>query len=105
MHRKLKEEIKYSFACMLSYFSHVQLFVNLWTVTHQVPLSMGFSRQEYWSGLPCPPLGDLPNSGTEPKSLIFPALEGRFVTTSTAWDAQHIPLLVHNQDVSRTDLL
>ena len=90
---------------MLSYFSHVQLFVNLWTVTHQVPLSIGFSRQEYWSGLPCPPLGDLPNSGTEPKSLIFPALEGRFVTTSTAWDAQHIPLLVHNQDVSRTDLL
>ena len=45
------------FACMLSWFSWVQLFVILWTVTHQAPLSMGFSRQEYWSELPCPPSG------------------------------------------------
>ena len=53
--------------CMyvLSCFSHVQLFVTLWTIAHQVPLSMGFSRQEYWSGLLCPPPGDLPNPGTE----------------------------------------
>ena len=42
-------------ACVLSHFSHVQLLVTLWTEAHQVPLSMGFSRQEYWSGLPCPP--------------------------------------------------
>ena len=41
--------------CMLSHFSHVQLFVTPWTVAYQAPLSMGFSRQEYWSGLPCPP--------------------------------------------------
>ena len=41
--------------CMLSHFSHVQLFVTLWSVAHQTSLSMGFSRQEYWSGLPCPP--------------------------------------------------
>jgi len=45
-----------------------------WTVAHQAPLSMGFSREEYWSGLPCPPSGDLPNSGIEPKSLTSPAL-------------------------------
>ena len=46
--------------CMPSCLSPVQLFATLWTVTHQAPLSMGFSRQEYWSGLPCPPPGDLP---------------------------------------------
>ena len=44
--------------CVLSHFSHVQLLVTLWTLAHQVPLSMGFSRQEYWSGLPCPPPED-----------------------------------------------
>ena len=49
--------------CMLSRFSHVRLFVTPWTVACHTPLSMGFSRQEYWSGLPCPPLGDLPNPG------------------------------------------
>ena len=53
----------YACVCMLSRFSHVQLFVTLWTVTCQVPLSTGFSRQEYWSGLPCPLPGDLPDSG------------------------------------------
>ena len=47
--------------CMLSHFSHIQHFVTLWTVTRQSPLSMGFSRQEYWSRLPCPPPGDLPD--------------------------------------------
>ena len=46
---------------MLSHFSCVQVFVILWTVAHQSPLSVEFSRQEYWSGLPCPPLGDLPD--------------------------------------------
>ena len=45
--------------CVLSLFSHVQLFVTLWTLSHQVPLSTGSSRQEYWSGLPCPPPGNL----------------------------------------------
>ena len=55
-------------ACVLSRFSRVQLFVTTWTVVHQAPLSMGFSRQEYWSGLPCSPLGDLPDPGLEPVS-------------------------------------
>ena len=49
--------------CMLSHFISVQLFATLWTVAHQAPLSMVFSGQEYWSGLPCPPPGDLPNPG------------------------------------------
>ena len=60
---------------MLSCFSHVWLFMMLWTVAHQAPLSMEFSRQEYWSGLPCPPPEDLPNPGIEPISLASPALQ------------------------------
>ena len=59
---------------MLSRFSHVRLFVTLWTVARQAPLSMGFSRHEYWSGLLCPPPKDLPNPETEPTSLTSPAL-------------------------------
>ena len=54
---------------------------------HQAPLSMGFSRQEYWSGLSCPPPGDLPNPGIQPSSSKSPALAGRFFTTSTTWEA------------------
>ena len=79
--------------CMLSHFSRVRLFATLWTVTHQAPLSMGFSRQEYWSGLPCPPPGDLPDTsdpGTEPMSLMSPALAGGFFTTSATWEAQSV---------------
>ena len=57
-------------ACTLSCFSCVQLFVTPWTVARQAPLSMGFSRQEYWSGLPFPSPGDLPDPGIEPASLI-----------------------------------
>ena len=61
--------------CMLSCFSHVRLFVTRWTVPHQAPLSMGCSRSEYWSGLPCPPPGDLPDPGIEHASLSTPALQ------------------------------
>ena len=52
-----------------------------WTVAHQAPPSVEFSRQEYWSGLPCSPPGPLPNPGIEPTSLASPALAGRFFTT------------------------
>ena len=72
---------------MLSYFSHVQLFATLCTVAFQAPLFMGFSRQEYWSGLPWLPLGDLPNPGIESVSLTSPALAGRFFTTSATQEA------------------
>ena len=57
-------------------YSHVQLFATPWPGAHQPPLSMGFSRQEYWSGLPCPPSGDLPNPSIKPKSPASPALPG-----------------------------
>ena len=66
---------------MLNHFSLVQLFVALWTVAHQAPLCMGFSRQEYWNGLPCPPPGDLPHPGIKLASLMSPALVGGFCTT------------------------
>ena len=61
--------------CVLSCFNCVRLFVTLWTIAHQDPLSMGFSRQEYWSALPCPPPGHLPDPGIEPKSPVTPALQ------------------------------
>ena len=67
---------------LLSRFSRVRLCVTPWTVAHQAPLSMGFSRQEYWKGLPFPSPGDLPNPGIEPTSLTSPTLAGRFFTTS-----------------------
>ena len=77
---------------MLSHFSGLQFFVGLWTVALQAPLSMGFSRQEYWSGLPFPPPGDLLDPGIEPASLMPPELADRFffffffLTTSATWD-------------------
>ena len=61
---------------------HVQLFATSWTVAHQSPLSMEFSRQEYWSGLPCPPPGDLPDPRFEFTSLVSPALVRMFFTTT-----------------------
>ena len=62
---------------MCLHIHSLQLCPTLWStdVDHQTPLSMGFSRQEYWSGMPCPPPGDLPNPGTEPASLMSPALQ------------------------------
>ena len=60
---------------MLSWFSHVWPFVTPWTVTHQDPLSMGFSRQGYWSGLPFPPPGYPPSPGPEPTYPLSPALQ------------------------------
>ena len=73
---------------MLSYFSRVQLCTTLWTVGHQDLLSMGFSRQENWSGLPFPPPGDLPNPGVERMS---PALAGGFFTTESPGSLQTNP--------------
>ena len=66
--------------------SHVQPFATPWTIACQGSLSMGFSRQEYWSGLPWPPPGDLPHPRIEPASLRSPVLAGRFFTTSTTWE-------------------
>ena len=59
--------------CHAKSHSHVQLFVTPWTLVRQAPLSMGFSRQEYWIGLPCPPPGDLPNPGIKPRCPMLQA--------------------------------
>ena len=72
---------------MLSCFSHNLLFVTPWTVASQASLSMGFFRQEYWSGLPCPPPGDLPDPEIKLVSLMSPALAREFFTTSANWEA------------------
>ena len=72
-------------------FSCVQLFVTLWTVACQAPLSMGFSRQVYWSGLPCPPPEDLPHLGMEPTSLMSPTLAAGFFTTAP----RRKPICIH----------
>ena len=71
-------------ACMLS---SVRLFTTLWTIACHAPLSMGFARQEYWSGLPCPPPGYLLDPGTELASLKASAWAGKFFTTSITWEA------------------
>ena len=62
-------------------------FATPWTVASQAPLSLGFSRQEYWSDLPFPSPGDLPNQGIKIASLMSPALAGSFFTTSATWEA------------------
>ena len=71
-----------------SRFSHIRLCVTPWTMAFQASLSMGFSRQEYWNGLPCPPPEDLP--GTEPVSLMSPALACRFFTIGATWGALYL---------------
>ena len=67
--------------------SHVQIFATLWNVDCQAPLSMRFSRQEYWKRLSFPPSGDLPNPGIKPASLMSPALAGRFFLSSATWES------------------
>ena len=69
------------YAYMLSYFSHVRLSAILWTRAHQTSVSMGFFKQEYWSGLPCPPPGDLPHSGIKLHLLYL-----------LHWQAGYLPL-------------
>ena len=76
-------------------FSLVWLSVTLWTVAHQAPLSMGFSRQEYWSGLPYPPPGDLPNPRIKLMALTLPALAGGFFTTTATWEAPNFWHLIN----------
>ena len=75
-------------AHVLNRFSLIGLFVTLWTVAqtvaHQDPLSMGFYRQGYWGGLPCPLPGDLPNSGIEPTSPVSPALQADSLPTKSS---------------------
>ena len=85
-----EKEIPSDDACMLSCLNCVCLFDTLWSVAHQVPLSMRFSRQEYWRGLPCLPARGRPNPGIKPASLLSPALAGGFFTTSAAWECYFV---------------
>ena len=77
-----KEKLAWLILCLLSHFSRGQPFATLWTVACQAPLSMGLSRQEYWSGLPCPPPGDLPTQGSNPHLLSL-----------LHWQAGSLPLV------------
>ena len=72
------KQLNWTDTVVLSLFSRVQLFVTLWTVAHQAPLFMGFSRQEYWGGLSCPLPGNLPDLWIESRSFMLPALAGSF---------------------------
>ena len=84
--------------------SCVQLSVAPWTVAHQAPLSMGPSRQEYCSGLPCPPPGDLPNPGIGPAYSVSPALAGGFFTTEPAGKPEALgPLIIQMHTTSVKD--
>ena len=79
--------------CVLCSFSCVQLFVILWIIVCQAPQFTGCSRQEYWSGFPCPPPGIFPTQGSN-LHLMSPALAGGFFTTSASWEA-HKPNKIH----------
>ena len=73
--------------CVAEMLSRVRLFATPWTVAHQAPLSMGFCRQDHWSGLPFPSPWGLPGPGMKPTSLMSPALAGGFFTSSAAGEA------------------
>ena len=78
--------MKLTDACSLKLLSHVRLFATPWTIAYQAPPSMGFSGQEYWSGLPFPSPGDLPDPGIEPRS---PALEADALTSEPPGKPKH----------------
>ena len=80
--------------------SQVQLFATPWTTDHQAPLSMGFSKQEYWSELPFFPLGDLPVPGIEPTCPESPALAGGFFTTEPA--GRPIVICIHRHNITQS---
>ena len=79
---------RYMRVCVLSCFHHVRLVATLWTIAHQAALSMGFPRQEYWSGLPYSPPGDLPDPGIEPANPATPALQADSLPLSH-WGSPH----------------
>ena len=87
---------KYHLACIMKVkmksLSCVQLFATSWTISYQAPLSMQFSRQEYWSGLPSPSPGDLPDPVTELASLMSPALAGSPQPNKWSFQMQDLPL-------------
>ena len=92
--------------CVLSRFDYVQLIATPQTVAIQAPLSMGFSKQEYWSGLPCPPPGDLPNPRIKPTTLSSPALVASFFTISATWETFSLEaLIVLSTEMAHLDVI
>ena len=91
--------------CMLSHFSLVLLFATPWTIVCQAPLSMGFSRQEYWCGVPCPLEGDLPDPEIKPEYPASLALAGGFFTSSTTWEASKMQLTLTSASTETLSLL
>ena len=85
--------------CVLSCFSHVWLFVTLWTIALQTPLSMGFSWQEYWSGLSCPPPEDFPDPRAETMFLMSPALAGGSFTAEPPVKPHFLIVAKSNSDI------
>ena len=85
---------------VLSHFSSVQLFTTLWTVAYQAPLSMEFSRQEYWSGLPCPPPGNLPNPRIKTASPEPPALQADSLPLSH-WGSLYVYINMHTHSQNK----
>ena len=83
--------------CMLRHFSCVRFFATPWTIAHQAPLSMGFFRQEYYSGLPGPPPGDLANPGIEPASPETPALQADSLRLSHWGSSKYVLLSERSQ--------
>ena len=86
--------------CVLGCFSRFRLFATPWTVVHQAALSLGFSRQEYWSGLPCPPPGGLPDPGIKPASLTSPALAAGTLPLAPPGKPRVVYLLISGKDAS-----
>ena len=86
--------------------SRVRLFATPWTVAHQAPLSLGFSQQEYWSGLPYPLLGDIPDLGIEPMAPVSPTLQDGFFTIEPSDVEIHkITLLLYFQELPAIDMV
>ena len=94
--RNIQKRTYRKYMCYAYALICVQLFSTPWTVAHQTPLSMEFSRQEYWSRLPFTSQGDFPDPGTESKSLEFPALAGRFFTIAPSGKTQNVYMFTYN---------
>ena len=79
--------------CELSHFSGVLFFATLWTVAHQVPLSLEFPKQEYWSGLPCPPPGNLPHPGIQSGSPAFSCISRWILYQGATWEPKNFKII------------
>ena len=87
------------YVCMLTHLSRAWLFVTLWTTARQAPLSMGFSRQEYWRGVPFPSPGESSPTRDWTHISMSPALAGKFFTPHTSWEAPYSLYFIHTPEI------